>query len=81
MKAYKIKVSSDEGTTIGVKMMTEEQYAFTKELFTDLTENRSPNVSFLIDGESVEFKIKECPEEEYKMTEHGVEYVGESFGF
>lgn len=80
MKAYKIKILSNDGAIIGVKMMTQEQYTFAKELFNDLNENNSPNVSLCIEGSDILFNIEECSEKEFKMTEQGIKYVGETLG-
>lgn len=84
MKPYKIKIASNDGQIVGVKMLTFEQYCVIRELFEDMTKNESPNASFNIEGSDIEFGIKECPREETEIDEsngqYRIKYVGESLG-
>ena len=80
MKPYKIKITSNDGQVVGVKMLTDLQYFAIRELFEDMTKNESPNASFLIEGNDIDFNVKKCSEDEYEMTEHGIKYIGETLG-
>lgn len=80
MKPYKIEIGSNDGQIVGVKMLTNEQYAVIKELFEDITKNESSNASFVIEGNDIEFNIKECSENEYEITGHCIKYIGETLG-
>ena len=84
MKPYKIKITSNDGQVVGVKMLTDLQYFAIRELFEDMTKNEASNASFAIEGSEIEFGIKGCPMEEVEIDnsngQYRIKYVGETLG-